>query len=148
MKEANKEKVKQDKIARQKAKAAKSIFKAPESPTSMQLKNTFLLRHNNPSFDAYAVQMKKRNVHMLHKTDSKMSINDSKGEIALMQSISGEDGPSEPAPVNINSLIPQARDGHISVVHDNKLFVMGGDRHNMPFNDLYMIDLDDFFRGK
>lgn len=47
--------------------------------------------------------------------------------------------------MNINPLVPQARDGHISVIYDNKLFIMGGDRHNMPFNDLFMIDLQDFF---
>ena len=31
-----------------------------ESPTSMKMKNTFLLQHNNPSFDNYAAMMKKR----------------------------------------------------------------------------------------
>ena len=31
-----------------------------ESPTSMKIKNTFLLQHNNPSFDNYAAMMKKR----------------------------------------------------------------------------------------
>lgn len=37
---------------------------------------------------------------------------------------------------------PTARDGHISVV-DSKgyMYVFGGDRHLMPFNDLYMISL-------
>ena len=37
---------------------------------------------------------------------------------------------------------PTARDGHISIV-DSKgyMYVFGGDRHLMPFNDLYMIKL-------
>ena len=37
---------------------------------------------------------------------------------------------------------PTARDGHISLV-DSKgyMYVFGGDRHLMPFNDLYMIKL-------
>lgn len=65
----------------------------------------------------------------------------------MQQTINTDDGNNEIAPVTINSLIPQARDGHISVVYDSKLFIMGGDRHNMPFNDLYMIDLEDFFFG-
>jgi hypothetical protein len=38
---------------------------------------------------------------------------------------------------------PTARDGHSAVVdsHGN-MFVFGGDRHHMPFNDLYMIKLE------
>lgn len=37
---------------------------------------------------------------------------------------------------------PTARDGHSSTV-DNEgwMYVFGGDRHHMPFNDLYMIKL-------
>jgi len=39
---------------------------------------------------------------------------------------------------------PTARDGHISIV-DSKgyMYVFGGDRHLMPFNDLYMIKLEE-----
>ena len=40
----------------------------------MKLKNTFLLRHNNPSFDAYAAYMKKRVVGKLNKSDTKTSL--------------------------------------------------------------------------
>lgn len=37
---------------------------------------------------------------------------------------------------------PQARDGHTSVVDKfGFMWVFGGDRHQMPFNDLYMIKL-------
>jgi len=37
---------------------------------------------------------------------------------------------------------PTARDGHIAVVDSNGyMYVFGGDRHHMPFNDLYMIQL-------
>lgn len=52
---------------------AKSVFKAAESPTSMKLKNTFILRHNNPSFDAYAAQMKKRNAAKMGLTSTSAS---------------------------------------------------------------------------
>lgn len=31
-----------------------------ESPTNIKIKNTFILKENNPSFDNYAVMMKKR----------------------------------------------------------------------------------------
>lgn len=37
---------------------------------------------------------------------------------------------------------PAARDGHSSEIsEDGLMFVFGGDRHHMPFNDLYLIKL-------
>ena len=37
---------------------------------------------------------------------------------------------------------PQARDGHSACVDKfGFMFVFGGDRHQMPFNDLYLIKL-------
>jgi len=37
---------------------------------------------------------------------------------------------------------PAARDGHSSEISENGfMFVFGGDRHHMPFNDLYLIKL-------
>lgn len=37
---------------------------------------------------------------------------------------------------------PTPRDGHTAVVDsDGYMLVFGGDRHHMPFNDLYMIKL-------
>ena len=36
---------------------------------------------------------------------------------------------------------PAARDGHSSVLYRNKFYVFGGDRHHMPFNDLFVLDL-------
>ena len=39
---------------------------------------------------------------------------------------------------------PSARDGHsCEVSPDGALLVFGGDRHLMPFNDLYMMNLMD-----
>ena len=29
--------------------------------------------------------------------------------------------------------------------YDGKMLIFGGDRHHMPFNDLFLLDLDDFF---
>ena len=37
---------------------------------------------------------------------------------------------------------PAARDGHSGVIYDGRFVVFGGDRHHMPFNDLYMIKLN------
>ena len=37
---------------------------------------------------------------------------------------------------------PTPRDGHTANVDSNGfMYVFGGDRHHMPFNDLYMIKL-------
>lgn len=37
---------------------------------------------------------------------------------------------------------PSARDGHSSFVYLNKMFIFGGDRHHMPFNDIFYLDID------
>ena len=37
---------------------------------------------------------------------------------------------------------PMARDGHTGVMLGESWFVVfGGDRHHMPFNDLFMLDV-------
>jgi hypothetical protein len=36
---------------------------------------------------------------------------------------------------------PGARDGHTGVIHEGMFFVFGGDRHHMPFNDFYAMDI-------
>ena len=37
---------------------------------------------------------------------------------------------------------PPPRDGHSCFVYDNKMFIFGGDRHHMPFNDLFYFELN------
>ena len=42
---------------------------------------------------------------------------------------------------------PPARDGHCGVVvRDRYLFVFGGDRHRMPFNDSFLLDIEEEFK--
>ena len=36
---------------------------------------------------------------------------------------------------------PPARDGHSGVVFGDKFIVFGGDRHHMPFNDIYCLEV-------
>ena len=43
---------------------------------------------------------------------------------------------------------PPARDGHTGLVIGSVLFVFGGDRHHMPFNDLHILDLLSEFEDK
>ena len=35
---------------------------------------------------------------------------------------------------------PPARDGHYAEIHDGLLVIMGGDRHHMPYNDVYLLN--------
>ncbi|CAG9331517.1 unnamed protein product [Blepharisma stoltei] len=47
------------------------------------------------------------------------------------------DGPPSPLEGRIRGKPPHPRDGHSAVVVNNFMYVFGGDRHQMPFNDLY-----------
>ena len=40
---------------------------------------------------------------------------------------------------------PAARDGHTALLHGNRFVVFGGDRHHMPFNDLFVLDVESEF---
>jgi hypothetical protein len=37
---------------------------------------------------------------------------------------------------------PTARDGHTCDVYKSRLYVFGGDRHHMPYNDTFMLELE------
>ena len=42
----------------------------------------------------------------------------------------------------VRGIRPAARDGHTTEISkDGLMFVFGGDRHLMPFNDLYLMNL-------
>ena len=43
---------------------------------------------------------------------------------------------------------PPARDGHTGIVFENHMVVFGGDRHHMPFNDLFALDLESEFEKR
>ena len=40
---------------------------------------------------------------------------------------------------------PAARDGHSAVLFGEQIIVFGGDRHHMPFNDTFGLDLKNEF---
>jgi len=46
-------------------------------------------------------------------------------------------GPAAPVVGKINGKAPHPRDGHSSVLFGDMMVVFGGDRHQMPFNDVY-----------
>ena len=36
---------------------------------------------------------------------------------------------------------PPARDGHFAELYEGNLILMGGDRHHMPYNDMYVLKM-------
>ena len=103
------------------------------SPTSVSMQTSYIIKNADESFDAYHQQMKKR------KLGQNMD--------ALGNSMPGSAqlGPQGgDVSCGIVPVSPSARDGHSAEVNvDGALLVFGGDRHLMPFNDLYMMQLQE-----
>lgn len=96
-----------------------------ESPTSVEMKNSLLIKHADPSFDSYA-SLKKR----------KTAYGYGGANIFGLATTTGLKGKSR-CPGNR----PAPRDGHSGILYDNYFMVFGGDRHHMPFNDLFALDI-------
>jgi len=41
----------------------------------------------------------------------------------------------------VSGIRPNPRDGHSCTIANDLMIVFGGDRHHMPFNDLFVLDL-------
>ena len=99
------------------------------SPTSVTMQNSFLIKnHNASNFDAYHKQM----------TNRKKAMSGARGD--------GGQSPMRRPEVemtlcHVKERRPAARDGHTGIVFEDHMIVFGGDRHHMPFNDTYMLDL-------
>ena len=96
------------------------------SPTSVQMQNTFIIKNADSSFDNYYSGMKQR---LKTKMMSDHNVHDIMRKDKLQRQ-------------GLTRRRPAARDGHSSVLLNNKLYVFGGDRHHMPFNDLFVLDLN------
>ena len=48
---------------------------------------------------------------------------------------------SQKGKLRVAGIRPNPRDGHSCVVNDGLMLVFGGDRHHMPFNDLFALDI-------
>jgi len=89
------------------------------------MKNTFILKNTNPSFESYFNAMKKRK----HQ----------KNNINLSTSLDATGKNLTQIGQHIHKNKPNPRDGQTSFIYDNKMFIFGGDRHHMPFNDLFFL---------
>jgi hypothetical protein len=108
------------------------------TPTSIQLKNAFIIKNADASFDQYYNMMKKRKSP--HGSPSKLT---GTGNLHFAPQNTAAHGQSDPAGVKVRiypGKQPPGRDGHSAYMHNGKWFVFGGDRHHMPFNDTYVLD--------
>lgn len=122
-----------------------------QSPTSMKMKSTFLLQNTNPSFDQYAQMMRDRRRKTIAINKDAFGDNQQFDPLGLTKQPTlsplkrrDQDDDRE-GTLFINKKNPSARDGHSAAIFDKKLIIFGGDRHHMPFNDLFMLDIEDFF---
>ena len=100
------------------------------SPTSLSMQNSFIIKNADDSFDAYYQQMRKRKQQTLNNTQTQ---HEGQAENANTATKYGLVSGSKPTP----------RDGHTACVDSRGfMYIFGGDRHHMPFNDLYMINLE------
>lgn len=86
--------------------------------------NSFIIKNADESFDQYYHSMKRRKQQQHHNS-------------LLDQSVAAESKFGL-----VKGKKPTARDGHTANVDGvGFMYVFGGDRHHMPFNDFYMIKL-------
>lgn len=90
------------------------------TPTTENLRNTFVIKNQNDGFDQYYAQMKKRKGDSMKHKQSFLKM--------------------------FNQLLkpcdrPTARDGHSCNLYKDRIYIFGGDRHHMPYNDVYSLDL-------
>ena len=109
----------------------KSVFKSKQedfsqirntvnTPTTENLRNTFVIKNQNEGFEHYYAQMKKRKGESLKAKSMFMHL--------FNQCLKPCDRPT-------------ARDGHSCNIYKNRLYIFGGDRHHMTYNDTFSIDL-------
>ena len=81
------------------------------------MKNSFLIKNADPSFDKCYAQIKKRSMEKTSIDNNDLNQTKQAGKR------------------------PPARDGHTGMVLGDNFFVFGGDRHHMPFNDFHVLNV-------
>lgn len=114
------------------------------TPTSISMKNAFIIKNADASFDHYYHMMRKRKSP--HGSPSKLTgtgnIHFAPHHTATTSGKEQQEGGGGPQKIRvIVDKQPPGRDGHSAVLYEGKWVVFGGDRHHMPFNDTYVLDL-------
>merc|ERR1712060_401231 len=98
-------------------------------PTSNDMMTSQLIAAADPSFEYMAQLKKKKNAFGYGSTGS---FNAFGLNMAL----------SQRGKMRVNGIRPNPRDGHTGIMSEGNLIVFGGDRHHMPFNDMFVLDLE------
>ncbi len=97
-----------------------------QSPTSISMKKSFIISNADASFDAYYQSQ-------IKKKEKKMGLQE-----PMTSTQTGEENHFG----LVEGIMPAARDGHSADIDSNgNMFMFGGDRHHMPFNDLFFMEL-------
>mmetsp|Transcript_27290 Transcript_27290/g.27157 ORF Transcript_27290/g.27157 Transcript_27290/m.27157 type:complete len:128 (+) Transcript_27290:1286-1669(+) len=94
------------------------------SPTSLSMKNSFLINNTGKGFENYFNHQKKKKLGLTLSPDVSQI---SPSKVARNSKVTG--------------LRPRPRDGHTAMFWNDNMVIFGGDRHHMPFNDLFSLDL-------
>ena len=117
---------KNHKITTEESKHPKKEVKL-DSPTSTDMQRSLLIANADPSFDFMAQLKRKKNQFGFGgATHNSFGLN-----MSLSQK-----GKSR-----VSGIRPNPRDGHSCVAHESVIVIFGGDRHHMPFNDMFALDL-------
>ena len=95
------------------------------SPTSLSMKNSFLIKNSGKGFENYYSSLKRRKMDKTNAVD-----------------VEGLSPTKAKRSSKITGNRPRPRDGHSSDLFGDYMIIFGGDRHHMPFNDLFSLNLE------
>lgn len=104
------------------------------------MKNSLIIKGSDVNFEHLYKQMVKRKI-ALALSNSLMAKNSQLGRMSGMSEVTSPRGTT----TFIKGKRPHARDGHSAIVHEGNMIIFGGDRHHMPYNDLFIFDLQTEF---
>jgi hypothetical protein len=108
-----------------------------ESPTSIQMKNSLIIQSSDSNFEHLYKQMVKRKIALAVTssfTGKQHPLVSGGGGLSEVTSPRGD-------LLFVKGRRPHARDGHSALVYEGNLIIFGGDRHHMPYNDLFIFDI-------
>mmetsp|Transcript_322 Transcript_322/g.360 ORF Transcript_322/g.360 Transcript_322/m.360 type:complete len:183 (+) Transcript_322:703-1251(+) len=94
------------------------------SPTSLSMKNSFLINNTGKGFENYFQTNKKRKLGASISPDI-VNLSPTKA----------------PRNSKVSGTRPRPRDGHSALLWEGSMVIFGGDRHHMPFNDLFTLNI-------
>lgn len=101
------------------------------------MKNSLIIKGSDVNFEHLYKQMVKRKI-ALALSNSLMA---KTGRMSGLSEVMSPKGTT----TFMKGKRPHARDGHSAIVHEGNMIIFGGDRHHMPYNDLFIFDLQTEF---